>query len=417
MKKQDIINKIKKTALDEMPDVLNRINLDSIVIDDIQTKKNPISLRKVFSYTFASLIVLLTGFSIYNFGVVPNITNTTPLESDSEIIGFQTISGTTLIDNIQATELSNTFSTYELQELSQTATEPIEDQLDLINQYMKMTETVIGNQNAFIYEDIESTNPSYQYAFEYRGTDLLGNLITYKGFYNSTESMGYTLYNGIIIHDDVEYRFSNSIKQLEQNMFITCKIETDENNYVEVTNFSNQNLQKFEYKVYVNGHLDNESELILTEKKDQLKAELTLNKNSDDEVTLNIEDDSTKDTNQYQITYQFKNTNQSGEITVNLVENTETGEYQYQYKTETNSFIMNRDVKSNGKASDEDFQPGNTNNGNGKNETEITTTTEEESPGNGSYNNDSTSNPDPGSGPGGSSKPTKLVPDSIPLTI
>lgn len=417
MKKQDLINRIKKSALDEMPDVFNRINLNSIVIDDIQTKKNPFNLRKVFSYTFASFIVLLTGFSIYNFGVVPNVTNTTPLESDSEIIGFQTVSGATLIDNIQATELSNTFSQYNLQELSQTATEPIEDQLDLINQYMKLSETVIGNQNAFIYEDIESTNPSYQYAFEYRGTDLLGNLITYKGYYNSTESMGYTLYNGIIIHDDIEYRFSNSIKQLEQNTFITYKIETDEDNYVEVTNFSNQNIQKFEYKVYVNDQLDNESELILTEKKEQLKAELTLNKNQDDEVTLNIEDNSTEDTNQYQITYHFKNTNQSGEIIVNLVENQETGDYQYQYKTETNSFIKNRDVKSNGKASEEDFQPGNTSNENGRNDTEITTTTEDESPGSGSYHNDSTSNPDPGNNSGESPRPTNLIPNSIPLNI
>lgn len=363
MKKQELFKKIKESALAEMPEVFDRINIDQIVIDEIPTKKTKFNLRKAFSYTFASFILLLSGFSIYTFGVLPNITNTTPLESDTELIAFQTITGSTLIESLEPAELSTSFSSSDIIDLSYSTTEitspAIEDEIDSINKYMKLAETFIDNQNSYIYESVDSDNPDYQYAFEYRSKDLLGNLITYQGYYNTRESLGRTLYNGIIIQDDVEYRFSNSIRVHNDNSFNVYKIELDEDNFVEVTNYSNKNIQKFEYKVYANGMLENTSELELTEKNNQLQAKLLLNKSTDNELSLEITNNSESNIDQYRINYRFVNSNKVGQISISLEEDQTIGQYRYKYVTENATIVKDRSIKSNGPATDEDFQPGN----------------------------------------------------------
>ena len=68
MKKKDLINKIQSTALDEMPDVFDKINLDNIVIEEDynETYRNPFNLRKAFTYTFASLFILISGVLLFN---------------------------------------------------------------------------------------------------------------------------------------------------------------------------------------------------------------------------------------------------------------------------------------------------------------------------------------------------------------
>ncbi|MCK5731691.1 MAG: hypothetical protein KAH13_01610, partial [Tenericutes bacterium] len=301
MKKEDIIRRIKNSALSEMPDVLNRINISNIEIEEPVIKNTPFNLKRAFSYTFTSIFILITGFGIFNFGVIPNITDNTPLESDTELVGFQIVSATTLFDSSAPVELAYTTSDYNIIELNN-VDNPIVDKLDYINRYMRLSETVLGNQNSLIYDEIDSTNPSYQYAFEYRSADLLDNLIVYEGLYNQIELDNGTILRGIITHDDIEYQFSSSIHESNGVTFSKYRIQTDQENYIEVTNNSNRIIQKFSYSVYVDGQLDNQSELTLTQKQNTFRAQIVIN-NQNEELTLNIMRDTQSDTKQFMVNY------------------------------------------------------------------------------------------------------------------
>lgn len=356
MKKEDIISRIKNSALNEMPDILNRINLSSIEIEEPLRKKFQFNLRKAFSYTFASFLILITGFTIFNFGVVPNITDNTPLESETELVGFQMVSAASLFDSSDPVELAYTLPDYNVMELS-IDDNPIEDNLEYINRYMKLAETVIGNQDSLIYDTVDSTNPNYLYAFEYRSADLLNNLIVYKGYYNQTETQNGTILSGIITHNETEYQF-NSYYQVNNGVTINkYRIQTDQENYIVVTNNSNKNIQRFSYKVYSDGVLDNQSELTLTQKQNVFKAKIVINKQNT-ELTLDVSRDNQATINQFRVSYKFANQDVEGEMTVNLYQNQNSGAYQYQYNfKDSEPVYQGRSIQSNNQADEDDFDP------------------------------------------------------------
>ncbi|MCK4552338.1 MAG: hypothetical protein KAU02_05410 [Tenericutes bacterium] len=379
MKKDDIIKRIKNSALSEMPDVLNRINISNIKIDEPELSKSPFNFRRAFSYTFASIFILITGFAIFNFGIAPNITDNTPLENETEVVGFQIVSAATLFDSSAPVELAyTTTSNYNIIELSDD--NPIVDNLDYINRYIRLAETVLGNQNSLIYDKVDSTNPSYEHAFEYRSADLLDNLIVYEGFYNQTESEGHTITNGIILHDDIEYQFNSFVHEVNGLTINKYRIQIDQENYIEVTNKSNNNIQKFSYKVFIDGQLDNESELTLTQRQNIFRAEIKIN-NQNEEMTLNVTRDSQSEIKQFNIAYKFVNQDVEGEMTVNLYQNQISNSYQYQYNFGGSEPIYHdRSIQAGNKAVEDDFRPkpGQTVN----NQSQDETTSTEDQPGN-----------------------------------
>lgn len=361
MKKIDLIRKIKETAINEMPDVIDRIDISNVHIDEPETIRSPFNLRRTVSLTFASLFLVLSGIFTYNFAYLPNVTNTSPLESSTELVGFQTVSSAALLTSFEVAELSFTDNSYVIQELSETSFD-LEDNIDLVNNYLNLAETVLGSKEQFIYESIESDNPDFEFAFQYKGVDLAGNLIQYRGFYNETEINGFPNQTGIILHNQKMYQFSMLTTSNGNTEVTKYRIRVNDQNYIEVINSSNENLQRFHYKVYIDGELDNESDLILTAKKDTLRAQINIRNRFNEDIELDIQRDNLEGTmQQFNILYRLQSQNQefNGEFTVNLEMNQFTQMYQYKYKINNQQIIIeDRPAKGNVKANDDDFNPG-----------------------------------------------------------
>jgi len=411
MKKTDLIQKIKESAINEMPDVMDRIDISKIQIDEPETVKSPFNLKRTVSLTFASLFLILSGVFTYNFAYLPNVTNTSPLESNTELIGFQTVSSASLLSTFDITELSFNENNFVVQELSETSFD-LEDNIDLVNKYLSLAETVLGSQEQFIYEAIESDNPDYEYAYQYKGVDLAGNLIQYRWFYNEIEVEGNTNQIGILMHNQTQYHFSMITTSPNDVPVTRYHVGIDDQNYIQVLNFSTKYKQRFNYKVYVNGELDNESELILSSKKGTLSAQINIKNRLNEEIDLDIQRETLEgEMQQFNVQYRLKSQNQkfNGEFNVNLEMNQATQMYQYKYKINNQQVIIeDRPTKGNEKAKDDDFTSGNYN---GPVTTAQPTTTQESTQGSGNSpttgNNPTTNNnPTTGNNPTTNNNPT-----------
>jgi hypothetical protein len=362
MKKKDLFNEIRSKALNEMPDVFNKIDLNSIVIDEPEVVKSPFNLRKAFSYTFASIFVLVTGFMIFNFGVSPLIVDNTPFDEDIELVGFETVSATSLLQSLDPVELSFTPLSYSSVQLSAN----IPDNIDIINSYIGLAETVIGDKSNIIYEEVESTNVNFAYGFEYRAADLAGNLIIYQGNYNyeqiTTENGSIiNKYSGVIRHSGNVFTFTSSTEVVNGNTVIRNRINYDQDNYVIVTNESGKKDQKFSYSIYQDGNKVSETLLTLTEKNNSLKADLVIEANDGNRFELSIQKKARNTEENYlNVDFNINNGESKGEFSVNLVQNQNTNEFQYQYQIagDPTLVIVDRKIKNtNGKANDDDFKP------------------------------------------------------------
>ncbi|XMB72605.1 hypothetical protein RJI07_01555 [Mycoplasmatota bacterium WC30] len=408
MKKKDLIAKIRSAALNEMPEISNRIDISKVNIENKpESIRSPFNFKRALSYTFSSIFIIISGFMIYNFAYLPSIPDSTPLDLETEIVGFQTVSSAALLDNLEITELSYSESDYIVQRLSSSTTFDLEDQLDVINNYLSMAETVLGFETQFIYKEIESDNLEFAYAFQYNGTDLAGNLISYQGYYNIVGEGQNQIESGVLYHQDNTYRYQSFTTEIEGITFFQYRIEVDEYNYVEVKNNSNEDTQEFNYKLYLNGELNNESDLTLISDKNNLKAKIKIMTNSNEEIKLDLERNSQDSNgNHFLVNYSYMNQqgSQSGNFIVDLDMNNETGQYQYQYHYGNSQVIVGgREGKGNQPAESEDFNQGQNQ---GSNNPHITTTSQDESintteHGNGSSN--STGNPSSGNSTSGNS--------------
>lgn len=362
MKKKDLIQKIKETAINEMPDVMNRIDISNIHIDEPETIKSPFNFKRAISWTFASLFVVLSGVFTYNFGYLPNVTNTSPLENDTELVGFQTVSAAALLTTFDIAELAYSDDDFVVQELSMT-TFDLEDNIDLVNNYLNLAETVLGSEEQFIYESIDSDNLDYDFAYQYKGMDLAGNLIQYRIYYNEIYVQGLQNQTGIIRHNQNTYRYSMITTANSGTPVTRYTVAIDTQNRIEVQNNSDGDTQRFTYRVYIDGELDNESELILTSKNENLKAKINIKNRLNEEIELDIQRGNAEgDMQQFQIQYNLKSQNQmmyNGEFSVYLEMNQVTNRYQYKYMFNNQQVIIeDRPIKGNQKADDDDFTPG-----------------------------------------------------------
>lgn len=364
MKKKDIIASIKQSALNEIPDVLYKIDISKIEIESVTPIEKPkFNFHKAFSYTFASLFILVSGllaFNIINIG-----TDYTPLNSDTEIVGFQTVSGAALLDSFSnVDELSLTDDNLNIVELNtttiQTPDNSIIDQINTINHYLNMAETVLVNEKQFIYKSVESDNPDYEYAYQYNGTDLLGNLITYYGYYNIIETNAGQIEQGILIHDDRVFHYSSVTVQDGLNSLYRYHIYVDEDDFVEVMNKSNNKVQRFQYNVYRNNQLTSSSTLTITSKEDKLLATLSITNLNNQEILLNLERDMSDISNQsFQVNYMINNTQDQceGRFTVRPDYDNTTDTYHFKYDINNTTVIIgDRENKGHNKPTEDDFK-------------------------------------------------------------
>jgi hypothetical protein len=337
---------------------------------------------------------------IYNFGYLSLINDSNPLETETELIGFQTVSAASLLNIPDVTELNSFESEYFVTELNQ-STSSIEDEIDLINTYLNLAETVISSQQNYVYNDIESDNPDYEYSFEYKAADLVGNLIVYRAYYNNDTTLdGEEITTGIMINNEKQYNFNSTTFQDGETNTYQYRIYTNNNNYVEVTDTSNDDFQKFSYQVYKGGTLYNSSEMTVHSYRNNITASMIITNRSNNKLSLEVERNTVDFNNQeMKVKYSFNQGNnlETGEFKVNLINDEETGKWKYRYYfNNADVIIANRSGKGNTKADSDDFQE---TRGPGNGSRTTTVSTEEETTERG-HNSSNTENTNPNSGPG-----------------
>ncbi len=388
-----MINKIRNTALAEMPDVLNKIDLNKINIEEKpETIKAGFNFRRALLFSMSAFVLVISAFLVYNFVLSPNTTDLTPLSGETELIGFQTVSAASMLDisainpvaySDSATTyiipLSTTISTATTTEMTTTTSTPstdVQNQLSLINSYMNMMETVIGSQDQMVYQSVTSDNPDYAYALEFKSTDLNGNLIQYKMYYNKTLNGNDYIIDGIMIANENQFSFTGRINSKNQNTDTEFTAYIDSQNYVQVRNMSTNQNQVFAYKIVQNNQVYNESTVSIKSQQYSIQATVQTQNNNED-MNLTIQKNTSDNGNTLNISYNISNQGiqKSGQFQVGLTQDHTTGKYVYAYHFSDTSQVIteHRSGKGNSPATPADFQ-NNMHNSHGKKGTTTTDT-------------------------------------------
>lgn len=353
MKTSDLKKKLKESAISEMPDILNKINLDSIdIIPEEETNKTSIwNLRKIMTYSFTFLflgVISLTAYSLLN----QDTTTVLPLQTEESLISFQAISSATLLDEIEVIPLS-----YDL--LSDDANSLLENEITTVNEYLNMMEVVLGDTDSMVSVSIESDNPTYDHYILYRNVDLIGNLIEFKIYYNVTQNADSTILSGVMYHDDKEYSIGGFIDS-ETGTLTSFSTYLDDANYVMVADVSNEDGQKFAYYQYLSNQIQNQGIVSLQLSSSILKASVETTGESAS-LSMNVERVRVAESSRLQVRYQLSSTSQTddGEFEVGVEFDQASGMYQYMYYMTISGsqaqFSCGRGYKGNQQASDDDF--------------------------------------------------------------
>ena len=268
MKKQDIEKRIRDAANMEMPDVFSKINLENINIEPVEKRHFNFNFGRIMKYAVSTFALIITAVLVYNNFFSPINNTNTPLETNEEIIGFQTVTGAILLDELNVVELSYSQDDY-LTQLSNEVSEEIDvtDYFDEINSLIHVMESILNQDSDIVYESFVSDDENYEYAFKYTTNDLADNEITYLVYYNNdTEDL-----NGKIVFGDRTFEFIETDSRL--------RIKIDDDNYIEVLNNSSEEQQEFNYKLYTNGNmvLENTMQLYRVAGSLEVKSEVLKN--------------------------------------------------------------------------------------------------------------------------------------------
>ncbi|MBU1144951.1 MAG: hypothetical protein KJ971_03720 [Firmicutes bacterium] len=366
MKTRQIKMLIRETALKEMPEILNKIDLSSIEIIPAFQEENAkpfTSLRRVLTYSFSFLFILVSSVLIFNSLSNPVSPYEAALENETEIIGFQAVSATSLLSESFTTPLSlsmtsDTPSILLLGGIETTSV--IESEIDIINKYLNMMEVVIGNKETLLYQSKLSEDDAYQTQISFKSMDLLGNLVQFQLYYNTTQDGDLELIDGIMIHNEITYTIHGELSNSGEVIQSQFQASIDENNYVIVQDITDTTGQKFLYKIYENASLINESEISLDLTNTSIKAKINT-RFQNENCQMNIEKaDNGAANSGFSVNYILNNeTSLVGQIDVSVEMNQVSGMYQYRYtiteNEDTDEIICNRQDKGNTQANDDDF--------------------------------------------------------------
>jgi hypothetical protein len=321
MRKQDIEKRIRDAANMEMPDVFSKINLESIHIEPVEKRRFSFNFGNIMKYAVSTFALVITAVLVYNNFFSPINNTNTPLETNEEIIGFQTVTGAILLDELNVVELSYTQDDYLTQLSDQTVEEiDVNDYFDEINTLVHVMESILNQDSNIKYESFISDDENYEYAFKYTTNDLADNEITYLIYYNNdTDDL-----NGKIVFGEKTYEFFES-----DNKII---IKIDDDNYIEVVNNSSEEQQEFNYKLYNDGNLALENNMQLFRVAGSLEVKSEVLKNG---KTLNLQAQRKFMSNydELEVDYEIKeNQNvKSGKFRVNLEFDQTINGFKYMY--------------------------------------------------------------------------------------
>ena len=341
MKKRDLVSMIRLAAEREMPDVRSKIDLGSVEVLPAPEKRRPFgfSLGKAFSYVALVLVVGVTTLLAYGALVTPTTgPSALPLETAEEIYGFQIVSATALLETIAPTTPLSFGVALPLEAGSESPL--IDDQLDDITVYLDILETMIGDKTTQSYTAEASDRAEYQNLLVYAASDLLGNLVEYRIYFNQTpdpEDLEKTRITGLMVLGGTEYALSGTVTDDGETVKTRFAAFLDEDNYVEVEDMSTAEIQKYAYRLYENGSLSRSHSLKLQMEGEDLQAVIE-SLDAEHEITFRFQKTLNEENEEIiRVRYAFRSLLdgeelEDGDVDVTVVFDEATQSYRYEYQ-------------------------------------------------------------------------------------
>ncbi len=367
MRDKDIKALLKSTMESQIPDVLSRIDLQSIDILDAPKPR----FNAIFKERFASIALTLIATTMLIVGLIslgrtPNNPIEIPMTLTAEkTYSFSAISSSTLLNAIDL-ELNQTQNMILLSSMMNQETH-MKQRVALLNPYFNMIELFISSDESLTFSDpVASTLSGYTYQVSYEIVSLNNETATYVFHYNETQSGNETLTEGVLVLEQQSFYLEGTKVVIGEKTIITTKTYNNpllkDLQYVEFISTEVANTQWFDYGVYINGDQIESAEVRLETIGENLRIRLTYEHEIDDiEVDIKamrvLDNGIAKIRAEYE--YQGDDFEEKGSILVSVEVDPilNTNEYRYEItnsKGEKDDFMGNRGHHDYGKDKDDD---------------------------------------------------------------
>lgn len=256
MNNKDLKKLLKSQLEPQIPDILSKIDLQSIEILDKPRSR----FMGVFKQRFASLSIVLVASVLLIIALISIQNPKDPLEipmtlTAEKTYSFSAISSSTLLNSIEL-QLNNEQMIL-LSSMMQQETK-MKQRVGLLNPYFNMIELFISSDTNLSFSDpVASTLPNYTYQVTYQILNLNDELSTYVFHYNETAVDEGVYTEGLLVLDQKQF-YLEGLKTVDgDEIVITTKTYHDpllkELNYVEFISTEIGDDQWFEYNVYQDG--------------------------------------------------------------------------------------------------------------------------------------------------------------------
>lgn len=367
MRDKDIKALLKSTMESQIPDVLSRIDLQSIDILDAPKPR----FNAIFKERFASIALTLIATTMLIVGLIslgrtPNNPIEIPMTLTAEkTYSFSAISSSTLLNAIDL-ELNQTQNMILLSSMMNQETH-MKQRVALLNPYFNMIELFISSDESLTFSDpVASTLSGYTYQVSYEIVSLNNETATYVFHYNETQSGNETLTEGVLVLEQQSFYLEGTKVVIGEKTIITTKTYNNpllkDLQYVKFISTEVANTQWFDYGVYINGDQIESAEVRLETIGENLRIRLTYEHELDDiEVDIKamrvLDNGIAKIRAEYE--YQGDDFEEKGNILVSVEVDPilNTNEYRYEItnsKGQKDDFMGNRGHHDYGKDKDDD---------------------------------------------------------------
>lgn len=316
MNRNDLKDRIKESALNDMPEVFQKIDLEKI---DIQAKERPV-IKSHLRYKLLISAFIFVLLAVFTFQVFINYPSSQGFESDTDLLAFQVVSAQSFIEyDISDSEdingqLSNNDTILNVSKASD-----VEDYIEEMSRMIELGELMINKSEEIQYLDKESDDSNYQYQVRFSAINLLGNDVNYDIYFNQVSDR----FEGKLIYGDLSYTFIQNNEGL--------RLYKNQEDFVQVTYSDNQNIHQFSLKYMqeeVNVYSGN-IELVLENKTYHANFEY----NNQQGMVINMQM-SRNNESSIDIDYQVKDNAKrfNGQFSVTSKENQGSGQAYYQFK-------------------------------------------------------------------------------------
>ena len=264
MSEKDIQKLFKSNIDTQIPNVLSKIDLESIEILDAPKPRFAWRFNRIYQTGLIALTSLVFLFVLFSLRSPKNETTTPMVLTSEKTYSFSAISSSVLLETVEV-QLALDDPMVLLNSMNQGTR--IKNRISLLNPYFNMIELFISNQDLTFSDPIPSTMAGYTYQITYEIQNLNQESETYTFHYNIIVLDGLETTEGFLNLGSQSY-FLEGSKQIENGKTIirtiTYQNELEKSlNFIEFVSIESEDEQHFDYTVYQKGEAIEQTEVQL----------------------------------------------------------------------------------------------------------------------------------------------------------